>query len=162
MERQVTSGCPCRQPASPPDNSEAQMVYSDYKSLYHSHIDGNLLRLGVRQSSRWHKGWIRGDAKWIPEVPQKTHLCAPTRDHRFGRTAFDQSNNSQSNVERTWKTLASAICTEISRTQLSQKLQKSLPYLQWWPHLCSWRWGYRACNLKPPKSWKVQFRNARF
>ena len=39
---------------------------------------------------------------------------------------FDQSNNSQSNVERTWKTLASAICTEISRTQLSQKLQKSL------------------------------------
>ena len=63
------------------------------------------IHLGVRQSSRWHKGWIRGDAKWIPEVPQKTHLCAPTRDHRFGRTGFDQSNNSQSNVERTWKTL---------------------------------------------------------
>ena len=52
----------------------------------------------------------------------KTHLCAPTRDHRFGRTAFDQSNNSESNVERTWKTLAYAICTEMSLTQLYQKL----------------------------------------
>ena len=80
------------------------------------------IHLGVRQSSRWHKGWIRGDAKWIPEVPQKTHLCAPTRDHRFGRTGFDQSNNSQSNVERTWKTLAYAICTEMSHTQLYEKL----------------------------------------
>ena len=92
------------------------------KSLYRSHSDGNLLRLGVRQSIRWHKGWIRGGAKWIPDVPQKTHLWVPTSDHRFGRTAFDQSNNSQSNVERTWKTLAYAICTEMSHTQLYQKL----------------------------------------
>ena len=85
-------------------------------------FDGNFLRLGERLSSRWHKVWIRGDAKWILEVPQKTHLCVRTRDHRFGRTAFDQSNNSQSNVERTWKTLAYAICTEMSHTQLYQKL----------------------------------------
>ena len=82
---------------------------------------------------RWHTGClIRQDPKWIPEVPQKTHLCVPTSDLRFGLTGFVQSDKSQSNVERARKTLAYAICTELSHTQLCnfQNNQKTVNFVK--------------------------------
>ena len=91
--------------------------------------NNNLLRLGVLQSSRWRTGWIRQDLKWIPEVHQKTQLWVPTSDHRCKRTAFDQSVNSQSNIEdlknpRLWN-----LHRTVSYATVSEALEKSAIYI---------------------------------